>query len=246
VRGVSVELQELSWREVALWIIATAAGWGFGFIPVMLLITGALATESDYQPNMMARIVLVGSMCGISGLMSAAVVGGGQAWVLRKYGEDRTDLWFQASTLGGVIGWSVGWVAAIIPLGIGSFSKVETWIMTGAVLGSIIGGMTGSTQLPVLRRWVPNNAYWVPVSVVAWLAGMVTYWIVYSAAGGPFGTVVTSYYEDGVSPKTVEAPGFAPAMLAGWVVGGLVLGAITGVTLKLLVGRATLEESAAP
>src|SRR5207249_1938608 len=134
------------------------------------------------------------------------------------------DKWFSTGTVCIAVGWFVGWIGSIKPFNTNhSDDKLGAFVTSGIIIGTSIGLIAGIAQWRLLRQRFAHASWWIAASLLGWISALVLYWLVYQAAGGPFETVVT-YYEGGIWPKTVDAPGAMPAMFAGWLVGGLVLG----------------------
>jgi hypothetical protein len=230
---------EFGWGAVAIWTAVTTLVWGVGLLPVMAMISGVFFTGTDYQPNLAGRILFIGGCCGGFCFLSAVVLGSGQWWVLNKTSSSLAEGWFATTAVGGGFAWTLGWLANFGVFVLGNFTSNEgsDWTIGGLAGGAILGLILGTSQARILSRQVPHAVRWVPVSILGWMAGLIIYWLVYQSSGGPFETVVTSYYEGSMWPKAVAAPGAGPAMLAGWIAGGLVVGIITGLAMKrLLVG----------
>jgi hypothetical protein len=65
----------------------------------------------------------------------------------------------------------------------------------------------------------------------------------YMLLGGPFEATYINY-EGTPWAKSAEAPGALPAMLGAWLLGGLVLAAITGVGMMVLLRGGKRPEQA--
>jgi len=100
-----------------------------------------------------------------------------------------------------------------------------------------VGGVLGFCQWRVLRRWVRDAGWWIPASLLAWAAGGAVYWAVYRIMGGTL--------QDASEPW----PGrevYVRASVSGYIAGGIVVGVVTGLTLKYLLARSNKESYSAP
>ncbi len=234
--------REFGWGALAAWIGVTTLGWGVGLLPAMASISGVFFSgTTDEGPNIVVGLLTLVCGCGGFCFLSAIPVAAMQWWVLNRNLSDQTEGWFAASIGGGGIGWVLGWVANFGVFALGNFSgsKDIHWTVGSLAVGAILGLVLGIIQARILRRVVPHAPRWIGASILSWTAGLLVYWMVYRLAGGPFTTVVSSYYEGGIWPKTLDAPGAGPAILIAWIAGGLVVGTITGFTMKRLLKGAT-------
>jgi hypothetical protein len=236
-------LQNIKTFRFPLWTLGvggTTAGWALGILPAMILITGAMSngnmTDHATESSIVTNIFL--GICVLAGfvLASGVAVAGSQWLVLRERLPTIADIWLSRGVISIGLGWFVGWIGSIQPFNTShGDDKLGAFVISGIIIGATIGLIVGISQWRLLRQQLRHAEWWLAASLLGWISALVLYWLVYRAAGGPFETVVTSYYEGGFWPKTVDAPGAMPAMFAGWIVGGLVLGIITGGTMKLLM-----------
>jgi hypothetical protein len=223
---------------LGLWVATTTVGWAFGFVPSILLITGALYSETDSNPNLVEKLLILACMALLLLGISGAIVGMGQALALsNRTGQQWAEGWFVFTLLGTAIGWILGWMASIWTFVISPSDGLETWLLSGLVTGACIGLSVGIAQWFLLRSVTLNSGWWFIISTASWGGAAIVYWLVYHLSGGPFEAVVT-YSSDAFSTKSFDAYSAWPAMLAGWLIGGLLLGSVTGLAMKRLLSRA--------
>lgn len=234
---------KIGWAILPMWVVATIPGWGFGLLPAMLLLTNGFSNiaPTDYNPSGPLGGIL---MCGMFSFACPLAVGFCQSVVLGRYFGQRVGNWLFYTLTWGGIAWLLGWAGGLLLFGSIDTSDLRLWLNSGIVTGTVVGLLTGIAQWRVLARLGGRSALWIPGSMLGWILGIAVYWLTYQVAGGPLGTTVTSYYEGGLWPKTVDAPGAGSAMLLAWAAGGLVLGAVTGVLMKLLLIETNAGEQA--
>lgn len=88
-----------------------------------------------------------------------AVIGIGQWLVLRRL-VNEAGWWIWASTVGWVAGWAIIVSGVIIP--------PETSLVASLIAGAVIGASLGLAQWLVLRRFVAEAGWWIPVNVAGW------------------------------------------------------------------------------
>lgn len=226
-----------SLSSIALWVGGTVAGWAFGFLPAMIVITNAFCCSGDARPNFATEVCLIILLFGTMLFISAFIIAGSQARsMLNVLGENEGKwLWFSALAI--FLGWLLGWVATYPFLSSGDDDKVETWLQAGVVVGSVIGLFTGITQLLLMRRLHFARIWWPGVSILGWTSASALYWLVYGWAGGPFEPTYVNY-EGTQWAKYARAPGAFDAMLLGWFIGGLALALITGAGMLIILRTA--------
>jgi hypothetical protein len=227
------------WNFLRLWVATTTAGWAVGFLPAIFAITGALYTGAHYNPNIAATVLASAFVNLLLILASGAVTGIGQAFALTHHtGEHGANDWFVRTLISMTLGWILAWIVVISMFWNNRSDRPETWLLGALVLGAGVGLITGIAQWRLLRAVTPNAGWWIIVSTISWLAASFMFWLVYGLSGGPFHDIVVYYY-DGFPPPSPDALTAWPAMLAGWLAGGLLLGLVTGVAMKRLMGSTT-------
>jgi hypothetical protein len=218
-----------------VWIATTAAGWATGFLPVMFVITGALKSDTDVIRNPVATGLYYACMYLLLLSIGPAMIGIGQGFALTDHANARWgDKWFRRTFAGTTIGWILGWIGGLLTYTINLPDALVAWLLRSLVVGTVVGLAAGIAQGDLLGANGFNGGRWALVSTLSWAAASIVYWLVYHLTGGPF-QATTIYYDDGFWPKGYEAPGAWLAMPVGWLVGGLVLGSISGLAMKRLV-----------
>lgn len=88
---------------------------------------------------------------------SGVGIGVMQWWMLRTL-FPQASWWMLASTLGGAVGWGIAIILVPSELGI--------------LAGAIVGAGIGVAQWLVLRRWVYQAGWWIPLSALGWALGL--------------------------------------------------------------------------
>lgn len=144
-----------------------------------------------------------------------AVMGLGQAMLLRRRIHAPMAPWVLASALGAGLACALGGVANLVSQEPWDPSERTTAIFLG---GMALGGVLGLAQWLVLKRQVADSTAWIPANSLAWIAAM--------------GLGVRAL--DALGPNASDLD-MAVAVLLGTVLPGVVAGAITGVTMLALL-----------
>lgn len=212
---MTVERKRIGWGFGLPWVFFSAVGWPIGFM------MGFLA---GFAPIELIAHTPLGE--GLASCVHAIVLGavvGILQWVVLRERVPGAGRWVWASTAGlavaGGVGGAVVMAGANAKLGEGgSLAAVVGYTLVGALGGAV----TGMLQRPVLRRQVSRSGWWVLASTVGWGLGMAVFGIG-EYASGAFGIM--------------EAAG----VLFGWLVPGVVLGAVTGGALVWLLRQPVPE-----
>ena len=196
---MKVERAQVDWGFWLQWVLASIVGWALGAIVSLLV--------SAIAPVVGAIPVVGGSIVGAGvGIMQ---------WLVLRRRFHRAGWWVLASTMGSAVGWAVG-QNLIEPVTM-FLSRYEEAlggrvVVSLSVFGVMVGGMVGTMQWLVLRRWVYRAGWWILANTLGW---------------------ATAFLAD---PVVVLAlwPSAVLATIMGEVTFGAVLGAITGVTLVWL------------
>ncbi|MDQ2806355.1 MAG: hypothetical protein M3Z04_05475 [Chloroflexota bacterium] len=226
--------------DAALWILTLTAGWAIHWAPGVSQSTmlGAWAlTSNEWDITYPVLAALPGLTLGaIAGLLA----GFGQRQFFRRQAVPVRG-WVTATLLAMILGWTVSGGLELPVLT--ALRAANAWIpdpqlhsptaiaVTGqvaALLGAVVGGTVGVAQWVVLRRVTRRAGWWIVTTPLAWALGGAVCWLVYGALGGPICHTL-GCVQDGAGP------GYEPAMVLGWLAGGLVVGAVTAGTLKLLL-----------
>ncbi len=226
--------------DAAFWILTSTVGWAIYWAPGIsrgTMLEAWALTSGEWDVS----YLMLGSVAGItSGAIAGLLAGCGQRQVLRR---QRVPVrgWVTATLLAMILGWTVSAVLELPVLS--ALRAANAWIpdpqlhsptamaVTGqvaALLGAVVGGTVGIAQWVVLRRVTRRAGWWLVTTPLAWALGGAVCWLVYGALGGP---ICHTWGCDFDGP----GPGYEPAMVLGWLAGGLVVGAITASTLKLLL-----------
>jgi hypothetical protein len=192
------------------WTLAFVVGELVGFAPPALVGAWLGAAEAG-------DIALVAGLT-LAGVAEGAAIGSAQAFVLRRHRSGiPTGPWIGATAAGAAIAWFAGMGGAAV-MGAGA----PTWTLVLLVPAWITGlAAMGFLQWRVMRSAVPRSGRWVVVSSAAWLAGVLI----------PVAAI--SLVPDGwpVAGQVVIA-------ILSAVLMGLVVGALTGLTMARLLRRA--------
>ncbi len=180
---------------------------------------------------------LAGSLLGGNPMLGAigsagfvGTLGGGtQALLLRRTLNVPAYRWLFATMLGWIVGWttvslfvvpsaaSVFYHNAHDPneILLGTVSMYSDEVMFGVVAWLVVGVAVGSCQWLVLRGTFANASVWLAASAVAWVGGALTYWAV----------------------EQLHGVGWILQAVLDTVLAGMVIGLITGMTLKWVAIR---------
>lgn len=198
------------------WIVATTVGEAVGFTVPGLVAVFAF----DLDPALTLLVMVA------AGMVEGAVLGAAQSVVLRRefLGFSR-GAWVAATSLGAGVAWLLGMLPSTLYPGWTHWSPALT-VPVAVVLGVALLASVGFAQWMVLRHHLARSRTWVPVSMVAWLAGL-----------GVLMAVVTPLWRPGQSPVLVVAVG---------VLGGLAMAATVAVVTGLWLGRLVRPRGASP
>jgi hypothetical protein len=208
----------LWWR----WVRTVTAAEAAGFV-TPALVGALLAGGSDR----VMTIALVGA-----GAVEGALLGAGQAWVLRgllpRFPVAR---YVGATALGAALAYAI----AMVPVLLGDhLTRLPWWAQAGGgiVLGGALLATIGTTQWTVLRQLVPRAAWWIPATALGWAVAL-----------GAFLAVATPLWRPGQPLWLTVAIGAA----AG-VVMAAAAAAVTGVAVVRLIGArpAATDRATAP
>jgi len=224
--------------DAALWILTTTAGWAIHWAPGVSQSTmlGAWALTSG-----MWDVTYLSAVAGItSGAIAGLIAGCGQRQFFRRQ-RVPVQGWVTATLLAMILGWTVSGGLELIVLSalraanggipspqLHSPTAIAVTGQVAALMGAVVGGTVGVAQWVVLRRVTRRAGWWLVTTPLAWALGGTVCWLVYGALGGPI-CHTWGCVDHG------PGPGYEPAMVIGWLAGGLVVGAITASTLKLLL-----------
>jgi hypothetical protein len=189
------------------WTLAFTVGELVGFVPPALV--GAWLGFSGAPPwALVVGLTLAGSLEGAS-------IGSAQAVVLRRHQAPiRTRSWVIGTAVGAAIAWFAG---------MGGAAAMEVFegaaVLVLLVPVWIAGLMAmGFLQWLAMRAEVPRSARWVPVSSGAWLVGVLI----------PVAAI-------SLAPDTWPTAAHVVVAVASAVVMGLVVGWLTGGTMRRLL-----------
>ena len=203
------------WRR---WTLATTVGELLGFaVPAL---AGAAVILALGEPDGLATALAFAALLTLAGAGEGAVLGTAQARVLvRAIPALSRRAWVIATALAAALAWSIGMLPSTV---IGRWEIPPLLIGAAAVvLVPVLLGSIGAAQWLVLRRSLPGAALWIPANAIAWIAGL------------PF-TVVPPM----LLPNSSPVAAFVTVGIAGGVLMGATVGAITGVALVRLLRAA--------
>lgn len=123
------------------WVVANIVGWLIGF--------ALCEAIQSFISTVLVDGLVIGSAVGIA------------QWLVLRRWMSPVRWWVLLSIVGFGVGKALA--EAILP----GASTLPGYAVTGAIIGASVG----VAQWPVLRRHVSSAAWWVPASVVAWVAG---------------------------------------------------------------------------
>jgi hypothetical protein len=250
--------QDFGWSAVAAWSAVTTLGWVAGVIPMVLGINHIWDGNRGDVILMDEQIAGLTTYCGVlllASLGSGLTLGIGQWIVLPHYLRSQGRRWVTVTIIGSLIGWSAGQFVSIWPLVFLPQNTPSAWVGQGMVLILVAGASIGIGQSQVLRplvtaanQWsletstyqiMGGSAYWVLRTTFAWGTGGVVFWLVYILLRPPMPLLTEAW----PIYKPEYLSDYGPATLAGWLVGGLVVGTMTALAMKrLLAGAARLPQ----
>jgi hypothetical protein len=184
-------------------------------------VVGALTAASSARVSVPALL--------LAGAVEGAVLGAGQAVVLRRAlpGLSRRR-WVGATAVGAVLAYAIGLTPSV------AADPVAGWpppllAALGAVLAVALLATIGVALWWVLRRHVPAAHRWIPATGLAWLAGLTV-----------FLAFATPLWQPGQPLGVVVAIGAAGGLLMA-----AAMAAVTGVALRRLLAGADRQSAAA-
>jgi hypothetical protein len=153
------------------WIVANALAElvGLGTVALLVfLLTPRLETGLTFGlATLLFAAVLFEGLC----------VGVAQWSVLRERLELKAIPWITMTVIGGGVAWLIGMVAgSTLTFESGATIATEpslafTLLLAG-LMGLGLGGLLGTAQWSVLRRYVRGAAWWIVANALAWTVGM--------------------------------------------------------------------------
>jgi hypothetical protein len=198
--------RSLWWRWFRVVTAAEAAGF------VTPAVVGALLAGGS---DPVLTLGLVGA-----GAVEGALLGAGQAWVLRSVLPGLPVARFVGAT---AVAAALAYAIAMVPVLLGErLTLMPWWALAGGglVLGGALLATIGTAQWTVLRHLVPRAAWWIPATALAWAFGL-----------GAFLAVATPLWQPGQPVWLTVVIGAS----AG-VVMAAAAAAVTGVAVVRLVG----------
>lgn len=157
--------QRAQWRLWWRWIGVCAVGELVG-VPLAMLIGTAPIWTSAPADHIWGTVSLIAAGA-LAGGVNGAVVGGLQ-WLALRRPLRRLSGW--RWTLATAVPWAlVLGMSGPLRLGQGTDERLLGELL---LLGLLVGALLGGAQWLVLRRLLPQAAWWILVSLVAWLLGL--------------------------------------------------------------------------
>ena len=173
-------------------------------------------------------------------ILNGIVLAGSQSLILLMVGR-QAGRWFIATLIGVSIGWSLGLLLVhTLLLGLrdltnwhyGDIASYETVtlviVISAALTSSLVGLVVGICQSWVLRKWLQGAWRWILASCIGWLLAGTMYWLVYAGMNGPF-CQAWNCEDQPLSGDHYQV------ITVSWIVGGIIVGVISGVMLKFLL-----------
>lgn len=153
----------MDWPFLGEWMLGNVAGWLSGWLINWLLsLVLALVTALVYED--WSITVITNLQFILSSILIGVGVGTGQWFVLRKRLPLSGSHWLLAT--------AGGWLMPMLPVVLSSTAGVGTGISfaISAFAGLTTGAIVGTFQWFILRRYVPQSAWWIGASTLGWLA----------------------------------------------------------------------------
>ncbi len=218
--------RRMRWRLCGRWTMATAAGELASFI-VPGLVGAVIFQAVGERPSALVAVGAVLAMAA-SGSVEGGVLGLAQWLVLRReLPAMPARAWIAATAAAAIVAWAIGTaiVVAVVPAlrgdGAGQSAAdpgAAFQIAAGAGLGLALGAMMGAAQWLVLRQHVMRAGWWVLASALGWAVGM-----------------AIAFLGGGALPAGASLVVIGLVIFASGTAMGAAVGAITGVTLALLL-----------
>ena len=207
----------LTWRSVATWVLATALGWVLFTLPISIVAKWAIEESRLYRWEAAPIMIIVGILCGA---IAGGLVGWGQ-WVAQRCATRR---WILATSLGwcisGVIYWNAWYDLWYIWQ---SYSSKSTYagayqrgILPIVVISLASGLLAVSGQCILWRQRIAYVIWWGLATAMGWSTALYISWSIYETI---------FLLTESVLVQT-----------AVLLLGGGILGVITGITFKLQHG----------
>jgi hypothetical protein len=238
-REMEASQQKLGWSAVTLWVIASIVAWAMQWAPFpggnsMLSL---VESSSGYDPAPWGLYVVGGVMAGA---ISGSILGVSQWFILRGV-ISGAALWAVLTIVAMAMGQGAGsllsktWIVlfrAANNVGVGeelaSPDAVQMVTQSAALYYLPVGFALGLLQWAVLRKSLRLAWLWLLISLAVWPTAAAVYWMLYGVLGGPLCQSWSCLFDP-------PGPGYYPASIVAWLAGGLVVGVVTGVTLRKLV-----------
>ncbi len=147
------------------WLFASILGMGIGWAAgwqISFLVPGTWS------------VAALGAITGLG-------LGIFQGWVLRPHFRRAMAIWTGATTLGWVVGISLGaWIAQHIGL---------SDVLFGLVVGLAAGFVVGAAQWAFLQKKVTRAGWWILASAFGWMSSLIFYQPGLSWLGFYYGTL---------------------------------------------------------
>jgi len=207
--------------SLALWTVVC------GLAELLGIATGALwwVGWDQLNPEPVGAATKAGMLAikGLSGLVEGLILGLAQAWLLRRrYTALSAVAWSSVTCALALLGWTIGSSFAIYggaeagapPADPG---PVATVIMS-AGFGLAVGAVFGAGQALVLRRAARRAWVWIAANAAGWAIALPAIYLAASVGGGP---------------------GLLPLAAGSGLAAGLMLGLVTGLSLRWMPPRET-------
>ena len=144
------------------WFLTVTAAEALGFaVPAM---AGAVTAD--------APVAVVLTVVPLAGAVEGAVLGAGQAVVLRRaLPHLPVRRWIAMTSVAAAVAYLVG-LAPSAAVQVWSGWPAAVSIAVAVVLGAVLLASIGTAQWLILRGYVPRAGRWIVATAVAWVAGL--------------------------------------------------------------------------
>jgi hypothetical protein len=158
MRAVSQGQHARDWALWPWWVLASAAGIGFGFVALYAVFFAVKAVVPHLNEDR-----LFGWAFGPLLVLSLASA----QWLVLRRRVPRSGLWILATVVGLALG--VGVTAVVVGLVPSLTSPGADMRLFSLVMLTLLGGGLGLAQLVVLRHHLRMPGLWVAINALAWL-----------------------------------------------------------------------------
>ena len=175
---MKIERTHVGWGFWFWWVLASTVGYAVGNAAGMKVVQAVVGAAEYRAKGFVVAIPLLVVMTG------AAV--GVMQWLVLRREVSGAGWWVLASTVGWVMGKAAAFLG-ILFVGLQGFSPVSANIVSGAVVGAVVGVL----QWLILRRQLRRAGWWVLASTVGWVMGQAAHGAIGLPAVGAVSGAIT-------------------------------------------------------